>query len=214
VHLANGDALPMLQAARSEGLPITVETCPHYLHFEAEQIADGDTRFKCAPPIRHPNHRAMLWEGLRRGLIDTIGSDHSPCPPDMKRLDTGDFTKAWGGIASLQLPLPIVWTGAAAHGVSLDQMFRWLAAAPARLLRVQHRKGCLAAGCEADVVVWDPEARWSGSSQQLHHRHKLTPYDGVELSGRVSRTYLRGSLVYNEGNFVGEPHGALLSGVE
>lgn len=211
VHLANGDALPMLNAARSEGLPITVETCPHYLHFAATDVRDGDTRFKCAPPLREPRHRDMLWEGLKQGAIDTIGSDHSPCPPEMKRLESGDFRAAWGGISSLQLTLPIVWTGAAARGVSLVQIFDWLSAAPARLLRLPD-KGRIAPGCAADLVVWNPDQRSTVDGRQLHHRHKLTPYDGAQLAGRVCRTYLRGSLIFEEGNFVGEPRGSLLSG--
>jgi allantoinase len=211
VHLANADALPMLQAARADGLPLTVETCPHYLHFAAEEIPDGDTRFKCAPPIRAARHREVLWHALQQGLIDTIGSDHSPCPPPMKQLASGDFMAAWGGISSLQLTLPIVWTGSAARGIPLATMFRWLADAPARLLRLD-RKGRLAAGCDADLVVWDPEARWTVDGGQLQHRHKLTPYDGLELAGRVHRTYLRGSLVYNQGELVGEPRGELLRG--
>jgi allantoinase len=214
VHLANADVLPMLQAARQENLPITVETGPHYLHFKADQIPAGDTRFKCAPPIRDQHHRELLWDGLQRGVIDTIGSDHSPCPPELKRLDSGDFSRAWGGIASLQLTLPIIWTNAAERGISLDQLFVWLSEAPARLLRLDQHKGRLAAGYDADLVVWDPDTRWTARGQQLEHRHKLTPYDGTELAGRVHRTYLRGSLVYDNGSFPGSPSGALLSGVD
>jgi allantoinase len=211
VHLANADALPLLEAAKAEGLPITVETCPHYLHFAADEVRDGDTRFKCAPPIREARHRELLWDGLKRGVIDTIGSDHSPCPPAMKQLDRGDFFAAWGGIASLQLTLPVVASGAADRGVSPAQLFGWLSSAPARLLGLS-RKGRLAAGCDADLVVWDPAERWTVEGRQLHHRHKLTPYEGAQLAGRVCRTYLRGSLIFDRGNFVGQPRGELLQG--
>jgi allantoinase len=191
--------------------PITVETCPHYLTFAAEEIADGDTGFKCAPPIRQARHREELWAQLRIGGIATIGSDHSPCPPEMKHLESGDFLAAWGGISSLQLLLPTVWTGAAKRGISLEMVFDWLAAAPARLLRLETRKGSLVAGCDADLIVWDPDTRWKVDAQQLHHRHKVTPYDGRELAGRVHRTYVRGALVYEDGRFFGRPSGELLA---
>ncbi len=214
VHLANADALPMLQAARQEGLPISVETCPHYLHFEAENSSCRRHALQVCAADPRSRHRELLWDGLQRGVIDTIGSDHSPCPPEMKRLDTGDFSRAWGGIASLQLTLPIVWTGAAERGVSLNQLSVWLSEAPARLLRLDRRKGRLAAGYDADLVVWDPDARWTVRGEQLQHRHKLTPYDGAELAGRVHRSYLRGSLVYDKGAFPDRPSGALLSGVD
>lgn len=194
VHLANGDALPILRAARAEGLPITVETCPHYLHFAAEEIGDGQTQFKCAPPIREARHRELLWDGLKRGDIDTIGSDHSPCLPAMKHLESGDFSAAWGGIASLELTLPIVWTNAAARGVSMEQVFRWLSTQPAAMLKLS-AKGRIAAGCDADLVVWDPESHWEVHGADLQHRHKITPYDGATLQGRVVRTYSRGKLV-------------------
>jgi allantoinase len=207
VHLANGDALPGIEAARREGLPLTIETCPHYLHFADADVADGDTRFKCAPPIRAGRHRELLWDGLRRGAIDTIGSDHSPCLPEMKRADSGDFTAAWGGIAGLQLTLPVVWTNAARRGFDLADVFRWLSVAPARLLRLSDQKGSLTVGCDADVVVWDPAASWTVRGEALQHRHKLTPYDGQVLSGRVKRTYVRGRLVYDGGEFLGAPSG-------
>lgn len=207
VHLANGDALPMIEAARREGLPLTIETCPHYLHFATGDVADGDTRFKCAPPLRDARHRELLWDGLRRGAIDTIGSDHSPCPPEMKQAETGDFGAAWGGIAGLQLTLPVVWTNAARRGFELAEVFRWLSAAPAGLVRLSDQKGRLAVGCDADVVVWDPAATWSVRGEALEHRHKLTPYEGLVLNGRVNRTYVRGRLVYDQGEFLGAPGG-------
>jgi len=211
VHLANGDALPALEAARREGLPLTVETCPHYLHFSAEEIRPGRTEFKCAPPIREGRHRELLWAGLARGVIDTVGSDHSPCPPGMKQLESGDFMSAWGGIASLQLTLPIVWTGAAARSIALQRMFRWLSTAPARLVGLAGHKGAIAAGCDADLVVWDPEVRWTVRGAELQHRHKLTPYDGQTLRGQVRRTYVRGTKVFDSGHWSDAPTGELLS---
>jgi len=210
VHLAAAEALPLLAAARREGLPITVETCPHYLFFDATNIADGDTRFKCAPPIR-PGEAARLWQGLTDETIDTIGSDHSPCPPEMKRLDTGDFTRAWGGIASLQLTLPVVWTLCSRNGGDyLSRLAKWLSGAPARLIGMDQRKGRIAAGYDADLAVWDAEAKWTVRGEHLHHRHKLTPYDGAELTGLVRRTYVRGNLVFQDGAHIGPASGELL----
>ncbi len=211
VHLATGTALPMLAAAKKEGLPITVETCPHYLFFENSTIADGNTRFKCAPPIRG-GAAAQLWQGLLDGVIDTIGSDHSPCPTEMKHLDTGDFTKAWGGIASLQLTLPAVWTFMKRHGCEdLAQLTKWLANEPAKLVGLEVRKGQIAAGMDADLVVWDPDARWQIEASELFHRHPVTPYDGCEVTGKVLRTYVRGQQVFREGQLLDRPLGKLLT---
>jgi allantoinase len=195
VHLAAADAVPMLRAARAEGLPITVETCPHYLTFSAEEIPDGATLFKCAPPIRGRANRDALWQALADGDIDLIATDHSPCPPSMKT--DGDFVRAWGGIAALELSLPAVWTGAAARGVPLERMAQWLSAAPARLAALDARKGSIAAGKDADLVVWDPEAEFLVDERRLHQRHKRTPYAGLTLRGRVMETYARGRVVYS-----------------
>ncbi|HEX4146860.1 MAG TPA: allantoinase AllB [Pirellulales bacterium] len=210
VHLSSGEALPMLAAARREGLPISVETCPHYLHFSPEDVPDGATQFKCAPPFRDVEQRELLWEGLRQRVIDTVGSDHSPCPPEMKQLGSGDFMAAWGGISSLELTLPIVWTGAARRQVSLAMVFQWLSTRPAQLFGLGDRKGRIAVGCDADLVVWDPDARWQVRGEQLHQRHKLTPYGGVELQGKVCRTYLRGNLVLRDEVLAAHPVGQLL----
>lgn len=210
VHLATGEALPMLASAKREGLPITVETCPHYLFFGEAEVADGDTRFKCAPPIRRGTCTA-LWQGLLDGILDTIGSDHSPCPPAMKALDSGDFTKAWGGIASLQLTLSTMWTLLEKQGgADLLALSRWLSAAPAKLVGLAGHKGQIAPGYDADLVVWDPRAAWRVEGSKLFHRHKLTPYDGSELKGQVQRTYVRGNLVFCEGRHLGNPAGELI----
>jgi allantoinase len=207
VHLSTAQALRELQAARAEGLPITVETCPHYLHFAAEDIADGATLLKCAPPIRSGGNRAALWQGLRAGIVDMVVTDHSPCPPAMKRLDQGRFDLAWGGIASLSAALPVVWTSASRRGFGLDDIARWMSSAPAALAGLGARAGALAAGREANFVVFDPEAEFVVTPERLHYRHAISPYLGETLEGVVDATYLRGRPVFAEGTFVSAPHG-------
>jgi allantoinase len=207
VHLSAAEALPMLREARAEGLKLTVETCPHYLYFAAETIADGSTLLKCAPPIRLEANRRALWGGLRDGTIDLIASDHSPCPPEMKGLAAGSFREAWGGIASLSLELPVVWTKAVENGFGLDDVARWMSARPAALAGVSARKGRLAAGMDADLVVFSPEGRFTASDHDLYFRHRVSPYVGERLRGVVSKTYVRGQLVFAHGDFPGEPIG-------
>jgi allantoinase len=210
VHLSSADALPMVAKAREEGLPLTVETCPHYLTFAAEEIPDGDTRFKCAPPIRERENRERLWQGLRDGLIDTIGTDHSPAPPELKLLEAGDLSRAWGGIASLQLALPAVWTGARRRALPIDDLMRWMARQPAELVGLAHRKGQIAPGQDADLVVFDPESTLTVDPRTLEHRHRATPYEGRNLLGRVETTYLRGVPVYRSNGFAEPPRGQSL----
>ncbi len=211
VHLSTAHALRELQAARAEGLPITVETCPHYLHFASEEIADGATLLKCAPPIRGRGNRAALWQGLRSGIIDLIVTDHSPCPPAMKRLDEGRFDLAWGGIASLSVALPVVWTGASHRGFSLDDVARWMSTAPAALAGLSSRAGSLEAGREASFVVFHPEAEFVVTPDKLHFRHPISPYVGETLLGVVEATYLRGEPVYRAGEFISGPRGRELT---
>jgi allantoinase len=206
VHLSSADALSLIEQAQDEGLPLTVETCPHYLTFAAEEIPDGDPRYKCAPPIRERENRERLWEGLRRGLIDTINSDHSPAPPELKHLASGDVFRAWGGIASLQLSLPAVWTEARRRGFEIGDLVRWMACRPAELLKLS-RKGAIAPDCDADLVVFDPEASFTVDRRILHHRHKATPYEDLVLMGRVETTYLRGRVVHGSSGFTGSPRG-------
>lgn len=189
VHLADAGCLPLLTAARAEGLPLTVETCPHYLTFAAEEIPDGATQYKCAPPIRGAANRDALWGGLSDGVIDFIATDHSPCPPGLKQLETGDFTQAWGGISSLQIGLPAVWTEASRRGHSLAQVVQWLSAAPARLVGVDSG---IHVGADANLVIFAPDETFTVQGEQLLHRHKLTPYEGRELRGVVKQTLLRG----------------------
>jgi allantoinase len=209
VHLADAGALPMLRAARAEGVRITVETCPHYLTFAAEDVPDGDTAFKCCPPIREADHREALWAALQAGDIDLVVSDHSPCTPELKRLDVGDFGLAWGGIAGLQVTLPAVWTGARARGLGLGDVVRWMSEAPARLTGLT-AKGGIVVGRDADLVAFAPDEQWRVGA--LHHRNPVTPYAGRELTGAVRRTWLRGQLLEEGaaplGRLISRPRGA------
>jgi allantoinase len=197
VHLSSSTSLPQIERAKDEGLPFTVETCPHYLCLEAESIPDGATQFKCAPPIREGENREALWRGLERGVIDLVVTDHSPCTPALKEKGHGDFAEAWGGIASLQLGLPTVWTEARRRGHGVADVATWMSTRPAALAGLGRRKGRIAPGFDADLVVWDPEAEISVDAGQLFFRHKISPYLGRRLLGRVERTVLRGQVVYD-----------------
>jgi allantoinase len=197
VHLsAAAAATPLLTEARANGTKFSVETCPHYLTFAAEDIPDGATEFKCAPPIRGKDNREKLWAALGDGLIDFIATDHSPCPPEMKCRDAGDFLKAWGGIASLQLELPAVWTLAQQRGYSVQRVAEWLCGRPAKLAGLEKQKGTIAVGCDADFVVWNPEGKFRVQPSELYQRHKLTPYAGMEMRGVVEATFLRGRKIF------------------
>jgi allantoinase len=210
VHLSSADKVPALKQVKDFGGHISVETCPHYLTFVAEDIREGETEFKCAPPIRERENREKLWAAMRDGTIDLIATDHSPCPPEMKRMQDGDFLRAWGGIASLQLSLPAVWTEASSRGYSLNHIARWMSAAPARLSGLQNRKGAIAKGCDADLVIFDPEARFLVKGENLEHRHKLTPYEGRELRGKAKTTFLRGVKIFENEMFGSSPLGRVL----
>lgn len=211
VHHSSADSLTVLSEAKSAGVAITAETCPHYLTFAAEDIPDGATEFKCCPPIRERENREQLWQALAARTIDMIVSDHSPCPPEMKLPESGDFLAAWGGISSLQLRLPIVWTEAIRRGLSIRDVTRWLCNAPAALVGLANRKGSIKIGCDADFVIWNPERQFKVDGQSLHHRHKLTPYHGAVLNGVVEKTFLRGRKIYDSGEFTDEPRGLLLT---
>jgi allantoinase len=210
VHLAAASALPAIAAARDAGARLTVETCPHYLTFAAEDISDGATALKCAPPIRGREHRERLWQALADGDIDLVATDHSPAPPAMKRIEDGDFVGAWGGIASLQLGLSIVWTGAKARGLGIERVARWLAANPARLAGLEAAKGAIEVGRHADLVMWDSDAMTTVDAGALYHRHAITPYHGARLDGCVKTTMLRGEIVYSDGECRGEAMGRTL----
>jgi allantoinase len=199
--------LDVLRAAKSEGLPVTVETCPHYLHFSADKIPQGQTLFKCAPPVRSPENREKLWQALREGVIDLVATDHSPCPPEMKRLSERNFQSAWGGIASLSLALPVMWTEANARSFTLCDIAKWMGEGPARLAGCETRKGRLAKGFDADFVVFEPETEFIATEDHLHYRHRVSPYLGEKLRGAVKATYLRGDCIFSEDGFPGEPKG-------
>ena len=207
VHLSTSQALPELRAARSEGLAVTVETCPHYLHLTAETIRDGATLNKCAPPIRSRENNDKLWEALRDGTIDLVVTDHSPCLPVMKRISEGNFQTAWGGIASLSVALPLMWTEASQRGFTLHDLAQWMSAASARLAGCDARKGRLVAGNDADLVVFDPDREFIVSEDTLHYRHPVSAYLGETLRGVVKATYLRGIPVFSGGSFPGKPAG-------
>jgi allantoinase len=192
VHLSAAECVAMIAGAKAAGIRLTAETCPHYLYFAAEQVPDGATEFKCCPPVRDAINREALWRGLEAGVIDCVVSDHSPCPPELKAPDTGDFGQAWGGIASLQLGLSAVWTVARRRGRTLDDVVRWMATAPSALARLP-AKGRLAPGCDADLVAFDPDETYTVDPARLLHRHPVTPYAGRTLTGRVRQTWLRGT---------------------
>jgi len=194
LHLSSAAALPVLAAARNDGVRLSAETCPHYLALSAEEVPAGATEFKCCPPIRNAANRDELWAALQGGSIDCVVSDHSPCTADLKCLDSGDFAQAWGGIASLQLGLPVVWTQARERGVELAEVVRWMATAPSDLVGL-HRKGRIEVGVDADLVRFAPDDHWVVDADRLHHRNPVTPYAGRTLRGAVRRTWLRGAEV-------------------
>ena len=208
VHVAARAAVETIARAQSEGVPISAETCPHYLTFVAGDIPDGATLFKCAPPIREATDREALWDGLRRGVLGLVVTDHSPAPPALKSM--GDFTLAWGGIASLELALPVVWTGARTRGFAVADLARWMSYRPASLAGLSDRKGRIAPGHDADVIVWDPDRERFVEAERLQQRHKLTPYAGRWLRGAVHTTFVRGERVWQDGDVVRPSAGHLL----
>jgi allantoinase len=208
VHVSSSDAIPLIQEARSNGVAVTAETCPHYLAFAAEEIPEGDTRYKCAPPIRERENRERLWDALRLGVLDGIVSDHSPSPPAMKI--RGNFPDSWGGISSLQFALPIIWTEARRRGFTCADLARWMCRRPAEWVGLGGRKGKIARGYDADLVLWNPDASFRVEEAIILHRHKLTPYEGRVLTGRVERTILGGRTIFHRGVFTDEPRGKIL----
>ena len=210
VHLSSADALASLRQAKNEGVPLHAETCPHYLTLSAEEIPDGATEYKCAPPIREAQNRERLWAALREGLIDQVVTDHSPSTPALKCADTGDFLAAWGGISSLELGLSLVWTEAAKRGLSLADVSRLLSGAPAALVGLSDRKGRIAPGFDADFVVFDPDRERFVEPAALQHRHKLTPYAKRTLRGCVVATFVGGEKVYDGASIVLSTAGRLV----
>jgi allantoinase len=202
VHLSSSNSIEQIIEAKEKGLRLTVETGQHYLYFAAEEIKDGQTPFKCAPPIREKENNELLWQALKEGVIDFVATDHSPAPPPMKQLATGNFMKAWGGIASLQFALPVLWTAGKKRSVTINGIAKWLSEKPAILVGKQTTKGKIAKGFDADLVVWDPEQKFVVTEEMIQHKHKVTPYRNEELYGVVEQTYLSGKKVYDNGQFV------------
>jgi len=209
VHLSSADSIEQIARAKQKGLPLTVETAQHYLYFNAEDIRDGCTEYKCAPPIREKENNERLWQALKAGIIDFVATDHSPAPPAMKELVSGDFMKAWGGISSIQFALPILWTAAKKHNCKLEEMAKWLCEKPALLPHLMS-KGYIAKGKDADFVVWSPEKSFSVTENIIYHKHKITPYLNEELYGVVEQTWLCGQKIVAEGKFLHLNKGSIL----
>ncbi|HXD93730.1 MAG TPA: amidohydrolase family protein, partial [Bacteroidia bacterium] len=210
VHLSSADSLAQIKTAREKGLPLTVETCPQYLYFCAEEIPNGNTLFKCAPPIRERANNEKLWQALKTNLIDFVVTDHSPATPDLKKIETGNLKEAWGGIASIQFSLPVVFTAAQKHGLGVADVAALMSEHVAKFIGFQNSKGQLKKGYDADIVVWNPTEKFTVQSTDIHYRHKISPYVGQTLNGVVKQTYIAGKKVFENGNFISLPLGKVL----
>ncbi|HEX7415293.1 MAG TPA: allantoinase AllB [Bacteroidia bacterium] len=210
VHLSSADSLLQIKVARAKGFPLTVETCPHYLYFCAEDIPDGNTLFKCAPPIRERANNDKLWDALKDGIIDFIVTDHSPATPDLKKIASGNLKEAWGGIASIQFSLPVVWTAAKKRGFTINKIAALMSERIAKFIGFEKTKGQLKKGYDADIVVWNPEEKFTVVASDIHYRHKISLYIGEELNGVIKRTYVGGKKVFENGNFLSLPQGKIL----
>jgi allantoinase len=202
VHLSSASALSLIEAAKQKGLPLTVETCPHYLSITSEEIQDKATHFKCAPPIREKENQELLWSAVKSGLIDFIVSDHSPCTPHLKHLDKGDFISAWGGIASIQFSLPVVWTQMHKRGISLPYLSKMMSENTSKFCGISHKKGILKKGYLADILVFAPEEEFILTAEMIFHKHKITPYLGQKLLGVVKKVFKQGEELFDNGNFL------------
>ncbi|MBL7738838.1 MAG: allantoinase AllB [Chitinophagaceae bacterium] len=202
VHLSSARSIEQITKAKEKGLPLTVETAQHYLYFNAEDIGNGQTQYKCAPPIREKENNERLWQALKEGIIDFVATDHSPAPPAMKELQSGDFMKAWGGISSIQFALPALWTAAQKHQCTLSDIVTWLCEKPALLAGLHPSKGKIQKGYDADLVIWNPEKSFRVTEDITQHKHKITPYLNEELQGTVEQTFLKGEKVFDKGRFI------------
>ncbi len=202
VHLSSSGSIEQIAKAKQKGLPLTVETAQHYLFFNAEEVPDGATQYKCAPPIREKENNDLLWQALKDGVIDFVATDHSPATPGLKEIESGDFMKAWGGIASLQFALPVLWTAAEEKNCSINDIAKWLSENPAKLVDLQHSKGKISPGYDADLTIWDDEMQFVVSEEIIHHKNKITPYAGKTLMGFVEQAYLAGREVFKNGKFL------------
>lgn len=209
VHLSSANSIEQIINAKQNGLPLTVETGQHYLYFNAEEIPDGKTAYKCAPPIREKENNDQLWNALKDGIIDFVATDHSPATPDLKELESGDFMKAWGGIASIQLAFPVLWTAAKKRNCTFEDMAKWLCSNPAKLIGKQNNKGKIEKGYDADIVIWDADKKFTVNADDLHHKHKITPYINEELYGVIEQTFLNGEKVFDHGSIT-ERHGKII----
>lgn len=210
VHVSSSETARLIRKAKEDELPITAETAQHYLYFDSAMIDDGRTEFKCAPPIRDKRNQESLWEALSEGTLDFVATDHSPAPPNLKQLDSGNFKKAWGGISSLQFALPALWTRARDRGFTEADVCQWLSSNPSFICGLSHRKGFLKKGYDADLVIWDPTQTFIVKEEQVHHKHKVTPYLGEELYGVVKQTWLAGKKIYADGKFLNLNEGHLI----
>jgi allantoinase len=202
VHLSSANSIEQIAKAKQKRLPVTVETAQHYLYFNAEEIKEGQTQFKCAPPIREKENNERIWQALKEGIIDFVATDHSPAPPELKELESGDFSKAWGGISSVQLSLPVLWTAAKKHDCSLSDIVKWLCETPAEFIGKRHAKGKIMKGFDADLVVWDTEKSFTVTTGMLYHKHKITPYLHEKLYGVIEQTWLSGEKIFDNGKFL------------
>lgn len=210
VHVSSAEALPLIKQAKADGLPLTAETCPHYLFFDAENIPDGGTVYKCAPPIRERANNELLWEALKEGTLDFIVTDHSPAPPDLKEIKSGNFIKAWGGIAGLQFSLPAIWTAAQKRGFTLNQITKLMSGNIAHFLKLDNKKGKIANGYDADIVIWNPEQKFMVNESMILHLHKITPYVNLNLQGVIEKTYVNGKLTFDHYNFISLNKGKII----
>lgn len=211
VHLSSSNSIEQIATAKQKGLPLTVETAQHYLYFNAEEISNGGTQFKCAPPIREKENNELLWQALKDGIIDFVATDHSPATPSLKEIESGNFIKAWGGIASLQFALPALWTAAKQRNCSVADIAKWLCANPAKLIGAQNNKGKLAKGYSADIVIWNDEKTFSVTEGIIRHKHRITPYLNATLYGSTEQTYLAGIKVFDNEEIVSSPTGKVLT---